>query len=438
MRLALLAFGPYCVAHALFQQAHTQRYAMPYVPLLALLAVLGVDAVARAAAPRRADAAFFGLAAAGAAASVAIALPGLSAYASVDSPVYAALREADRIAASRPGYVLSGHYMFSRYFALAPASLPVLPLPPRREMESLEVSWLAGDDRRVLFLAEPRRTDLETVDSRSREFRGGWAWPRAAAMLLSGERPSSVHLVEIRRPLWFAGPGWGLSFEMARPDGAEPVRTAYLRSIARPAVMMIAGEPTDPRAAGWEGELTLAGRRLDARSCGAPWLTAYSVPPADLDRYLPLVFATARAGTAGGAPFALRGLAYGPAGDALLVRGDGWHFPEATEDGRPFRWASRVARSMINVPSFAARLVVEGEVPARSIEGPANIELESGAVRRAVSASGPFRLELDLPPGPPREAILRSDRDFVPDTVQRNGDRRHLALRIDRFEIELR
>ncbi len=439
MRLAVLAFGPYLVAHALFQQAHTQRYALPYVPLLALLAVLGMDAVARAAAPRRVDIAFLGLEAAGAAAVGAVALPGLCAYAAVDSPVYAAMREVGRIAAPRPGYVLSGHYMFSRYFALAPASVPVLRLPPRREMAALQESWLAGDDRSVLFLAEPRRTDLEAVDSRSRVFRGEWAWASAAAVLLSGERPSSARLVEMRRPLWFAGTGWGLSIEMARPDGAaEPVRTAYLRSSQDSNVMMIAGEPTDPRAAEWEGALTLAGRRLDGRSCGAPWLAAYTVPPSVLGGYLPLVFTTARAGTASGAPFALRGLAYGHAGDPMLVRGDGWHYPEATEDGRPFRWASRLARSMINVPAAGARLVVEGEVPVRHIAPPVSIEIESGGVRREVSASGPFRIELDVPPGPPREVILRSDQDFVPDAVQRNGDRRRLALRIDRFEISAR
>jgi len=439
MRLAVLAFGPYLVAHALFQQAHTQRYALPYVPLLALLAVLGMDAMARAAAPRRVDAAFLGLAAAVAAAVGAVALPGLSEYAAVDSPVCAVLRQAGHIAAARPGFVLSGHYMFSRYFAIAPASIPVLRLPPRREMAALQESWLAGEDRPVLFLAEPRRTDLEAVDSPSRVLRGQWAWPSAAAALLSGERPSSVSLVEMYRPSWFAGPGWGLSIEMARPEGAaEPVRTAYLRPSSDTHVMMIAGEPTDPRAAEWEGELTLAGRPLDRRSCGALWLTAYTVPPSDPGGYLPLVFATTRAGAASGVPFALRGLAYGHAGDPLLVRGDGWHYPETTEEGRPFRWASREARSIVNVPAAGAGLVVEGEVPVRYIAAPVSIELESGGVRRAVSASGPFRIELDLPPGPPREVILRSDRDFVPDTVQRNGDRRRLALRIDRFEISAR
>ena len=439
MRLAVLAFGPYLVAHALFQEAQMQRYALPYVPLLALLAVLGMDAIARAAAGRRADAAFLGLAAAGAAAVGAVALPGLSAYGAVDSPAYAAMREVGRIAAPRHGYVLSGHYMFNRYFALAPASLPMLRLPPRREMAALQESWLAGGDRPVLFLAEPRRTDLEAVDSRSRVLRGQWAWPGAAAVLLSGERPSSVHLVEIGRPLWFAGTGWGLSLEMAHPHGtAEPVRTAYLRASGDTSVLMVAGEPTDPRAAEWAGELTLAGRRLDGRSCGAVWMAAYTVPPSGPGGYVPLAFTTARGGTISGAPFALRGLAYGRAGDPMLVRGDGWHYPEATEDGRPFRWASRVARSMLNVPAAGARLVVEGEVPVRHIATPVSIEIESGGVRRAVSANGPFRIELDVPPGPPREAILRSDRDFVPDAVQHNGDLRRLALRIERFEISAR
>ncbi len=74
------------------------------------------------------------------------------------------------------------------------------------------------------------------------------------------------------------------------------------------------------------------------------------MPPSDGRGYLPLVFTTLRSGAATGAPFALRGLAYGRAGDPLVVRGDGWHYPETTEDGRPFRWATRLARSMVNVP----------------------------------------------------------------------------------------
>ena len=436
LRPAILAFGPYLVAHALFQQAHTQRYAMPYVPLLALLAALGMDVLARGLAGRRADAAFPLLTATAAAAAGAVALPGLSAYAAAGSPVYAALREAGALA---PGHVLAGHYMFSRYLAVAPPGLPVLRLPPRREMESLQAAWRDGEDRAVLFLAEPRRTDLESVDPGAQVRHGVWAWPSATARLLSGERPGAVDLVEIRPPSWFAGPGWGLSLEMSRPEGnAGPARTAYLRATGRAGMLLIAAEPTDPRAGEWAGELTLSGRTLDRRSCAAPWLSAYAIGPSDPGGYLPLVFATTRAGAASGAPFALRGLAFGDADSAMIARGDGWHYPETADDGRPFRWATRVARSMINVPAAGARLVVEGAVPARYVTFPASIEIEAGGVRRAITASGPFRVELDVPPGPPREVILRSDRDFVPDAVQRNGDRRRLALRVDRFELTAR
>ena len=201
--------------------------------------------------------------------------------------------------------------------------------------------------------------------------------------------------------------------------------------------MMIAGEPTDPRAEEWDAVLTLDGARIDHRSCKAPWLAAYSLPPSALGGYRPLALSTARGGVPGAAPFALRGLAYGPASAALLVTGEGWHYPETTEDGRPFRWATRVARAMINVPASGARLVAEGDVPGY-VAAPAAIDLEAGDVRRSISARGHFRIELDVPPGPPREATLRSDRDFVPDAVQRNGDRRRLALRIDRFEIAAR
>ena len=45
LRLAALVFLPYLAAHALFQQSHTLRYAMPYVPLLALLAASGIAAL---------------------------------------------------------------------------------------------------------------------------------------------------------------------------------------------------------------------------------------------------------------------------------------------------------------------------------------------------------------------------------------------------------
>lgn len=429
----LLAFGPYFVAHALFQQAHTQRYSMPYMPLLALLAVLGCDALSRLAPSPVARSAFVVLAAAAGAACGAVALPGLVAYAG-GPPVQAALREAESIRS--PAHVMTGHYMYDRYFALGPAGTPVLRLPPRREMAGLQESWLAGDDRPRLFLGEPRRTDLLAVDARAQRFLGTWAWPPEADVLLSGERPGAVDLVEIRPPSWFAGRGWGLSLEMAPPAGdMEPVRRAWLRATAGRGVLLFAGEPTDPRAGELDCELTLGDRAIDRRPCGAPWLAAYEIDASGGRGYQPLVFTTRRGSEPAPAPFALRGLAFGDAGSALVAHGDGWHYAETDEKGDAFRWATRMARTMAHVPADGARLVVEGDVPARYVAGPVSITLDAGGASRSVASGGPFRLEMDLPPGPPREVVLRADRDYVPDAVQRNGDRRRLALRIHRFEI---
>jgi hypothetical protein len=220
---------------------------------------------------------------------------------------------------------------------------------------------------------------------------------------------------------------------MRRTDG---VRTAHLRGLDEAGTLLFAGEPSAP-AGDWEGEIALAGARLDRRSCGAPWLAAYAVAPSSPDRYQSLTFVATRAGAPGVAPFALRGLAYGSAGEALLVIGDGWHSAEANDDGEPFRWATKEARALVNVPPSGARLEVEGEVPRR-VGGPAAIVVEAGDARASVSASGRFRLAHDLAGGPPRTVVLRSDRDFVPDDTQHNGDRRRLALKIERFELKAR
>jgi hypothetical protein len=430
----VLAFGPYVVAHALFQQAHTQRYSMPYAPLLALLAAAGIDAVSRLVPPRAVRPAFLGMAAVAAFACGAVALPGLAGHAA-GPPVHAALREAEKVRS--PAHVMTGHYMFDRYLALAPAGTPVLRLPPRREMAGLQESWLAGDDRPKLFLGEPRRTDLLTVDPAAQVFLGTWAWPPEAEVLLSGERPGAVDLVEIRAPSWFAGPGWGLSLEMASASGdMDPVRRAWLRAVPGPAVLLFAGEPTDPRAGELDCELALGERAIDRRPCGAPWLAAYAMDVSSGDRHQPLVFTTRRGPDPARAPFALRGLAFGDGTKALVAHGDGWHYAETAEDGQAFRWATRAARSIVHVPAGGARLVVEGEVPARYVAVPASITLESGGVARSVAASGSFRLEMDLPPGPAREVVLRADRDYVPDEAQHNGDRRRLALRVERFELD--
>jgi hypothetical protein len=440
LRLAAIVFLPYLAAHALFQQTYTIRYAMPYVPLLALLAAAGMDALAGIAARVARGPAFAALAAAASAASAAIALPALGAYAAAEPPALAAMQAVRRIAHVPGRYALAGHYMFRRYFDVAGTSAAAaIPPRPRREVEDLQAFWRDGGARPLLFVGEPRRTDLESIDPAARTVRGRWAWPRAASRLLAGERPEAAELIEIAPPAWFAGPGWGLSLELARASGAmDAERTAWVKPAPAEALLLLAGEPTDPAAAEFRCALSVGGREIEARPCHAAWMGAYAVPPGAPGAYLPVVFRTSREGAPAEAPFALRALAYGPPAAALVVHGPGWHYPETTRDGRVFRWASRAARSLVHVPPAGRRLVVEGEVPRRHVPLPVSVEVASGGESRAMATSGRFRLELDLPPGPPREVELRADRDFVPDRAQRNRDFRRLAVRVDYFEVTAR
>jgi hypothetical protein len=436
LRLALLLFLPYAAAHALFQQSHTLRYAMPYVPALALLAAEGIGAAARAAGARASGPAAALLGAAAAAGCGAVALPALVGYRSMDAPGAAAMKAVERLAPA--GAAVSGHYMFQRYFALAPPGVAALAPRAHGEMDVLAEAWRAGRRDPILFVAEPRRTDLESIDPKARTLRGRWAWPAATARLLSGERPDAAELVEIHPPAWFAGPGWGLTLERAAPGGPMPAeRTAWIRVAPRDMVLLLAGEPTDD-AAGFECALAVRGKRLDARTCADPWLAAYDVGFPSGDVYAPVTFATLRGGALAEAPFALRGLAFGPRSQALAVHGTGWHYPETDRDGRPFRWASGEARSLVHVPPGGGRVVVEGEVPPRHVALPVTVALESGGRSVRVATEGHFRLELAADPGPPREVTLTSDREFVPDDVQHNGDRRRLALKVESFAVSAR
>jgi hypothetical protein len=432
VRLLALLFLPYAAAHALFQQSHTLRYAMPYVPALALLAAAGIAALARGAGARASRPLAAVLGAAAAAGCAAVALPALAGYASMDAPGAAAMRAAGRLAPE--GAALSGHYMFQRYFALAPPALGPLPPRARAEMDVLAAFWRAGRREPILFVAEPRRTDLESIDPKARTLRGRWAWPPATARLLNGERPDAADLVEIRLPDWFAGPGWGVTLERASPDGPMAAeRTAWLRPAAG-GILLVAGGPTDAAAGDFECALTLGATPLDARPCGEPWLAAYPIAPGG-GGYAPVTFATRRNGVLAPAPFALTGLAYGTPRDAMAVHGPGWHYPETTRDGHAFRWASSSTRSLASVPPRGGRIVVEGEVPPRHVALPVTVAMESGGRSVRVLADGRFRLELEADPGPPREVTLAADREFVPDDVQRNGDRRRLALKVYSFEV---
>lgn len=438
--LALLAFAPYFLVHLLLQHVETLRYTLPYVPLFAYLTAEALDAVAHRlrmlALPAR-----IGAPVALAAWAAALTLPALHTFANSPSPPYSALHELVRIAQPPERFAIGAHYVYLPYVdETNPAGLDrLLGARPGTAVARLREFWLGGGRKDVLFVAQPGRTDLESIDLRSRRSIGDWRWP-FDGRFLTGARPNAAELLQISPPGFFAGPGFLLSLEAGRPSELPRFieRRAWLRAAGEPTFLILAGEPTGP-AAQHRMELSLAGEPLYEHACGDALLKGFLLPArADAGGYVELLARTRRAGKPEGVPFALRGLDYARRADAGFAHGAGWFYPESDERKRPFRWAAARARTLVHVPEQGARLVITGTAPLEYVGAGGRLQLFVDGQRLVDRGSNEsaFSLEVELPPGAPfREVLLQSERAFVPDRHQRNGDRRRLALRVYAFRL---
>lgn len=443
--LGLLAFLPYLLVHILLQDSGAGRYSLPYVPLFALLAAEAVTAGAGRLPARLAVWArclgFLGLAGWGA----ALTLPALYAYAGTPSPPYAAIRELVRVAQPTDRFVVASHPAFAGYLdEAAPGVERLRERRPGQAVPRLMEYWKGGGDKEVLFLGEPQRTDLDSIDPRARRSLGRWRWPFDATRFLSGARPNSAELWRIGVPGFFAADGFLLSLEAGKPADLirQPERHAYLRALDQPGFLIVSGEPVGP-AAQHTLELLLEGAPLASASCGEPLLQGFLLAPAAAaGRYLELLARTRRGGVQEGAPFALRGLDYAAQGVPGFAHGAGWFYPETDEEQRPFQWTSVRARSLVHVPEPGARLTVEGVAPLEYVGAGGRVELSVDGERVAGATLGQreFRLEAPLLPAADgfRDVLIETERVFVPDRVQRNGDRRRLGLRVYSFRVDAR
>jgi len=438
--LALLTFTPYFVVHLLMQHVETLRYTLPYLPLFAYLAAEALDAVPDRlrvlAVPAR-----IGAPVALAAWAAALTVPALHTFATSPSPPYAALHELVQVARPPERFAVAAHYVYLPYLDEAnPWGLDrLLGARPGTAVARLREFWLGGGRKDVLFIAQPGRTDLESIDLRSRRSIGGWRWP-FEGRFLTGARPNAAELVRITPPGFFAGRGFLLSLEAGKPSELPRFleRRAWLRASSEPTFLILAGEPTGP-AAQHTMELSLAGERLHEHACGDPLLRGFEFPPrADAGAYIELLAKTRRGDRPEGVPFALRGLDYAGRGDGGYAHGTGWFYPEPDERKRTFRWAAARARTLVHVPDRGARLTIEGTAPLEYVGPGGRITLfvDGQKLAERVLKESAYRLEVELPPGAPfREVLLQSERAFVPDRFQRNGDRRRLALRVYAFRI---
>lgn len=443
--LALLAFAPYLTVHLLLQDAMTVRYALPYVPFFAFLAAESLDAAAAWRPGRWAWLARRAAPAAIALWSAALTLPALRGYATGPTPPYAALAEVKRRAQPPDRFALGAHFVFQPYLDDVDPRLERLLSPrPGAALTRLREYWLGGGTKPVLFLSEPRRTDLESIDPRARGSLGRWGWPFADERFLSGARPASAELWRIAPPGFFASDGFLLSLEGGKPSEVAQLaeRRAYLRALDEPAFLIVAGEPIGPSAQ-HTLELRLEGQRLFEYGCGEPLLRGLLLPASGASgRYLELLARVRRGERPEGAPFVLRGLDYAAEDATGFAHGSGWFYPETDERRQPFRWTSVRARTLVHVPPQGARLSVLGTAPLQYVGSGGRLELsvDGEKVYSRQLTQPEFRMQATLTPGAGgfREILIESERVFVPDRVQRNGDRRRLGVRVYDFRLESR
>ena len=136
LAVVVLAFVPYVAFHLLFQETIFARYALPTMPLLAWLAIRGVNTVGRAARF---------VAAVVVATSLAIAVPPGLAYAKEPHPAFKAIAAMAAKASTTGPIAVYSHFSLRRPLqAAAPMGSPIV--EPRRSYEWLGLVdyWRGG------------------------------------------------------------------------------------------------------------------------------------------------------------------------------------------------------------------------------------------------------------------------------------------------------
>jgi len=426
--LILLLFLPYAVFHYLLQMTEVLRYAVPIVPMVAVLAAeplvrwrkeiglpLPVAAVAFIAVSSYSTA------------------PALAAYSSTPSPPARAMARLGEIATRSPNYILSGNYVFTRYFPWLPTGLEVLPPTPRTEWRQLATYWKNGGRQPILFLRDASRTSLRLVGARSQTPLEQWNWPASVAQFIGGDRPGHIELVRIDPPRWFAESGFLLTFEagpIARV-AREPHRMFVWPDDTLEA-LTVAGSVVG--AGGAEVRVRVGDREVDRWQLSGAFTARAKLAALPPGAYVPVILETST-------PVLFTDVLVERSNLTAVQPVTGFFLPERDERAAMFRWMAPEATAVVVVKNERARLRLRGLVPVEHYREPVTVSLsldDHPLVTRVVH-SKEFVIERELPAavaGGPRTLRLKASHHFVPDPLERNGDARRLALRVYELTVE--
>lgn len=448
--LLVLGFVPYAVFHLLFHEVVTVRYALPLLVPVAYFAALALEAAPRWALPAGAVAL--------AGVSLLLTVPATVSYAREGSPTFAAFRALEpsrgQVPAAHPPLAAVGMHAGARRVAQWERDalpVPVLDAPHGREWLALVEQWRASPLSSVVFVADPRRTDLVLIDPASRRLESAYRWPFLQPPFVGGARPGNSDLYWMRPPQWMLDRGWALSAEVAgvtARDGLGPHRApsiAWVRAGADEALLILGGRNLG--AAGGTARISV--------TLGGSLLTSFDTGPGFFFRRVPLP-AGALAGPGGYLPLAVaaQGAAGGPAppvaleqfdlqrdGAAMVGAMEGWYEPEFNpQTARAWRWASDRAALWVRPVGRDVTLVLEGESPLRYFDAAPTVVVTAGSRELArFTPSTDFRQSIVLPAealaAVDGRIVIASDRSFAPADRDGTADQRRLALRIYSYSV---
>jgi len=453
--LGVLA-GPYLGVHLLVQQTLTTRYALPLIPVVAYLAVRGVDFVVQAFRPapvvlKAAMASMIGMLVVW---SLGVTLPAVRVYAREGSPAFAALGELHARLKTEPGAAVAMHQALERSVQTQNfGGARVLKAPPMREWLELAAYWREGNTGPVWFLADPARTDIELIDPLSRKTEAQYVWHFPRERFINGARPNSVDLVRIDSPPgWYAEQGWHLTPEtlnmserLGRVEGV-----AYIKSRPDAALLVLGGEhvagaassrtTTDARVS-----LTINDRRIDEWDVppGGTFFRRIMLDAGSLVSEQALTRLIASYASPSGRPHHVRltQFALASPSDVFYVQHAGWNEIEYGQDlQRRWRWTTARAQTFVNSGGRDVTLTIAGESPLRYFDAPPHVIVRAGnQVLATAQPSDDFELIAKVPASALAAAdgmiTIETDRTFVPHERSGSPDMRTLGLRLYRFDV---
>lgn len=449
LKLLAVLYVPYAVFHLLFHETATVRYALPLVPPVTLLAVIGLSTVARVVSwqPVRALVMAAGIAIV-TAMSLQTAIPALRAYASAPSPSFRALSDIAASASDDPenAGVLVSHVGIRRSVEWTGIAgvMDVLTPEPSYEWLSAVRYWLAGGRAPVWFLARPVRTDLALVDPRHVNLVRRYEWAFDTATFLGGARPSNVDWYTIERPQWFLDKGWALTPEAAGVSAAHgdgpstSGSVAYLARRSDETTLMVGGRQLGASRSTAQIHVKIDGRPiLDWVQAPGFFLKMHTLPAGTLrgdGDYARLTITSSSVD--GEAPISLEQFDMASSSDLVWGYGDGWLEPEfdkATK--RLWRWSTGESKLRLRPTSRPITVRVIGDSPTQPTGLAPTLTIKAGElILDRFRPSGNFEREFTVADEILRAAggtlTMASDATFRPDETQRNGDKRTLAVRV--------